>query len=154
MQLVADGDNIDLLSPANAPQMIDVEMPENLEVGGMQVDFDLSGRIGRLEEITMREDFQLQIQQDTDDGFSRITYEEAMKGMQSLEVDWDCPPANENLQPSLTASVEGELSPKRRTELDEEENLNGAIDAKCLMEAETSPGRVLSSFSARLGITC
>jgi len=137
---VADGDNIDIDLPspkANAPQMIDVEMPENLEVGGMQVDFDLSGRIGRLEEITMREDFQLQIQQDTDDGFSRITYEEAMKGMQSLEGDWDCPPANENLQPNFTASAERELSPKRRTELDEEGNLNGATDAKCLMEAET-----------------
>jgi hypothetical protein len=118
--------------------MIDVKMPEDLEFGGMPVDFDLTDRIGRLEQITMREDFQLQIQQDEDDGFSRITYEEAMKGMQSLEGGWDCPPpVTENLQPNLTATTEHVQSPKRRTEVDEEENLNGATNDKCLNLTET-----------------
>merc|ERR1719427_28638 len=66
----------------------------------------------------MREDFQLQMQEDTDDGFSRTTYEEAIKGMQSLEGEWDSSPLNENLHPG----AERERSPKRRREVDEEEN--------------------------------
>jgi len=121
---VTDDENIDLPSPKiNDLQMIDVEMPKDLEFGGIQVDFDLSGRP---EEITMREDFKLQIQQDVDDGFSCITYEEAMKGMESLG-EW------EKLQPNLTATQ----SPKRRTELDEEENPYGAANAEYLTEIQT-----------------
>ena len=95
MHLVADGDNIDIDLPspkANAPQMIDVEMPENLEVGGMQVDFDLSGRIGRLEEITMREDFDnynLSDYLDSDDGFGAdIDSVEMMRDGSAEEYDW------------------------------------------------------------------
>ena len=104
---MTDDENIDLPSPKeNDLQMIDVEMPEDLEFGGLPLDFDQSGTRARPEEITMREDFPLQIQQDVDDGFSCITIEEAMEAMDCLT----------EIQTKDQAGA-GTMSPKRRTEV-------------------------------------